>query len=132
MTESRRGSSSEVERKLGVALHPDLRALLEHSNGVDLFRGASVIFGKHMGRPPFQVADLADVTIQERRERGVRSDTIVFGQRDTGDLFVLYPTGEAGVLDISTGREQRFRSLTSWLKAEIKDWLELHAETADG
>src|SRR5215203_5869551 len=127
--ELRPGLSYEVIAESGAELDcelpQDLRQVLSFTNGADLFGRASVIFGRHHGSPPYSFGDLVKATREFRRTAHLDVSQIVFGQRDTGQLFVLdCVPGQREVryyvLDIEEREKSQERSsLANWLLEEI-------------
>lgn len=117
----------EIGRALQVQLPRELAELLGHSNGVDLFDGDLVIYGKHIGSPPYEVGDLVKETTELRRLGLVSDQSVVFGQRSSGTMFIAQSRRPVvSVVDPSGLVSMReFDSFVEWWRYEIQHWSEV-------
>jgi hypothetical protein len=124
-------SESDVARMtkdLRMHLPTELAEMLRRTNGADLFRGSMVLYGQQHGQPPYDVADIVKETAV-LRDRGLISDRrIVFGQRETGQVFVLEACDQPRVWRSNFEADlpsREFKSLSEWWENELRHWSEV-------
>ncbi len=117
---------ASIEADLHTKIPKDLHELLAFTNGVDLFKGSTVIFGRRLTTAN-DVGDIADITKDYASKRLVTSGQIVFAERTTGAAAISRAAGDVTVTHFDDDG-QKFASLAEWLRAEIDYWSDVRED----